>query len=58
MSLDLNDIPKQKKLPHEIKMNKVETQAAKTQIQQLIAKGAIRPCSFNPKTDFLSNIFL
>ena len=58
MSLDLNDIPKQKKIPHEIKMNKVETQAAKAQIQQLIAKAAIRPCSLNPKSDFLSNIFL
>ena len=58
MSLDLTDIPLQESLPHEIKMNAVETAAAERHIKELLQKGAIKPSTFNPQTDFLSNIFL
>ena len=58
MSLSLDDTPVQTSLPHEIRMNSLETAAASDHIQTLLQKRAIRPCSFNKQTDFLSNIFL
>ena len=58
MSLDYTDIPSQESLPYKIKMNAVETAAAESHTEELLQKGAIKPSTFNPQTDFLSNIFL
>ena len=58
MSLSLSDLPVQKKLPREIHMSEEQVSSAKSQIQQLIQKGAIQETTFDPKVDFLSNVFL
>ena len=58
MCLDLTDIPKQTKLPHQIHMTQKEMSVAKDHIKVLLDKQAIRETTFNPKTDFLSNVFL
>ena len=58
MCLDLTNIPKQTKLPRQIHMTQKEMSAAKDHIKVLLDKQAIRETIFNPKTDFLSNVFL
>ena len=57
MPLDLTDFPVQSKLPHEIKMSQIETEAAQEHIKQLLAKRAIRECPYSGN-GFVSNIFL
>ena len=57
MSLDLTEFPRQTTLPHEIKMSQEETQAAETNIDQLLEKGAIKPWNYTG-TGYVSNIFL
>ena len=58
MSLDLTDVPHQKHLPRDIQFNTQELQAAEEHISQLLNKKAITHCTFDPSTDFLSNVFL
>ena len=58
MSLDLIDLPVQRTLPHEIHMNRQEFAFAKDHIQTLLDKRAIIETSYDPSTDFLSNVFL
>ena len=58
MTIDLVDLPYQRKLPHEIKLNSQEFAAASEHISTLLSKKAIIESTFNPKKDFLSNVFL
>ena len=49
--------PSQSKIPHSIKMNKVEEQAMDLEIKSMLAKGAIRE-AIPKETQFLSNVFV